>query len=475
MLKTIANFLVNLTGECAGDMGVKQNSPSDVLHKQMMNCHSVCDLLPYVSYDEQYQLFVNKNSCGFILEATPLIGFTGKSHNNIASIFKSLLPKGSNIQFLFIGGHKIGHVLSNWSNARNINDGVINALTKRRMKFFEELAKHKSQVKDFRILISYSTKFKKSLSDFEKKEISNLKQKLKTIFESSSLYTYPLTPLELFLYLDFFLKPNKSLAFPEYTWNKYQDISSQFGNINVSIQPTPNELIFNEGEFVMRTYTVKKFPDFWIESSMGKLIGDEFSTLMQLKSPFFFHFGINICDDSALQNKLTAKSVDISAKAGSPLAKWLPALVDEAREWSFVREQMTANERLVRTHFSVGIISDFENISECEGDLMSIFNSNKWNLERDKFTQMPSLLSAMPMMWGEGMHVDMTHFKKTRITLSHEPTNLLPLQGEWKGTKNPLMMFIGRRGQISQWNPYDGENYNVSIVGGSGSGKSVFM
>ncbi|MBT5654362.1 MAG: type IV secretion system protein TraC, partial [Alphaproteobacteria bacterium] len=52
-----------------------------------------------------------------------------------------------------------------------------------------------------------------------------------------------------------------------------------------------------------------------------------------------------------------------------------------------------------------------------------------------------------------------------------------PLQGEWKGTKSPGLLLTGRRGQLFTWSPFDNTegNYNVSVVGKSGSGKSVFM
>ena len=55
--------------------------------------------------------------------------------------------------------------------------------------------------------------------------------------------------------------------------------------------------------------------------------------------------------------------------------------------------------------------------------------------------------------------------------------NLLPMQGEWQGTKSPGMILAGRRGQIFTWHPFDNNagNYNVCVVGRSGSGKSVFM
>ena len=81
------------------------------------------------------------------------------------------------------------------------------------------------------------------------------------------------------------------------------------------------------------------------------------------------------------------------------------------------------------------------------------------------------------MTWGEGAIDDSRRFQKTKTTLSHEPANLMPLQGEWQGTASPGMMLVGRRGQIFTWSPFDNNegNYNVCVVGRSGSGKSVFM
>ena len=81
------------------------------------------------------------------------------------------------------------------------------------------------------------------------------------------------------------------------------------------------------------------------------------------------------------------------------------------------------------------------------------------------------------MTWGEGGHEDSRKFQKTKTTLSHEPANLMPIQGEWQGTASPGMLLVGRRGQLFTWSPFDNNegNYNTCVVGRSGSGKSVFM
>lgn len=83
------------------------------------------------------------------------------------------------------------------------------------------------------------------------------------------------------------------------------------------------------------------------------------------------------------------------------------------------------------------------------------------------------------MSWAEGAIFDQVLFSKAKTTLSTEPTKLLPIQGEWHGNSNPNMLLVGRRGQVFFWDPFSnvnrGGNFNISIAGKSGSGKSVFM
>jgi conjugal transfer ATP-binding protein TraC len=80
-------------------------------------------------------------------------------------------------------------------------------------------------------------------------------------------------------------------------------------------------------------------------------------------------------------------------------------------------------------------------------------------------------------MWGHDRVQSLLAHKKLKTTLSSESANLLPIQGEWQGTQTPGMILGGRRGQLMSWYPFDNTagNYNVVVVGRSGSGKSVFM
>jgi type-IV secretion system protein TraC len=70
------------------------------------------------------------------------------------------------------------------------------------------------------------------------------------------------------------------------------------------------------------------------------------------------------------------------------------------------------------------------------------------------------------------------YFKLSRIVLSKEIVAKLPIHGEFKGVPEAGMLLLGRRGQLFHWNPYyrlSSGNYNICILGPSGSGKSVFL
>lgn len=73
----------------------------------------------------------------------------------------------------------------------------------------------------------------------------------------------------------------------------------------------------------------------------------------------------------------------------------------------------------------------------------------------------------------------MKFFKLTRYALSGEVIAKLPIQGEWKGVPTSGALFIGRRGQIFNWDPFyrigGGGNYNFVVMAPPGSGKTFTL
>lgn len=445
---------------------------------EFLATHSLGEILPYRSFDPETQLFYNRESLGFVLETLPLVGCGDDVPRQLTGLFQHSFPQGSNLQCLLIASSRTGQTLENWEKKRqalpsHMRSKVLQELASERISFLKEHS-HGKGVRTYRLLLSYSQNVC-SLPSTE--DILSLREQLLTTFIGFGLPVKVWQAEDLLQGLDELLNPSARLLNPALRWNPYDSLSHQLINPETRLVVEPSQLSIGEGEQVMRLYTMRQFPPVWHLGAMGNLIGDPFNDFLRLQGGFFLAYGIHICNEPTLKTRMLAKCGNVEKQAASPIAKYVPSLRKEAEEWQYVREKFEEGQRLVRTRFQVGLLNDPQNVRSEEQTLHNLYRSQRWELAQDKYLQLPSFLSCLPMSWGEGADEDSRIFQKTKTTLSHEPSNLMPLQGEWHGTKSPGMMLVGRRGQLFTWSPFDNNegNYNSCVVGRSGSGKSVFM
>ncbi|MBY0501705.1 MAG: type IV secretion system protein TraC [Alphaproteobacteria bacterium] len=451
------------------------------LANEFLYPHSLSEMLPYRSFDPETQLFLNQASVGFVLETLPMVGCGEKVPRQLTGIFQHTLPLGSNLQCLLIASPHIDPWLKTWERARC--DLLLNESSfKDRADVLKELAKERcaafrnhAVVRTFRLLISYSEPHA-TFKTFE--DMLALREQLVTTLEGWGLPVKVWQAEDLILGLDELLNPTERLIENHSSlWNPYDSLSYQVMSPATRVKIEPSQLVFGEEERILRLYTTRLLPPFWHLVAMGHLIGDPFEEFLRLNGGFFLSYGVHICNEKTLKTKMLAKCGNVEKQAASPIAKYVPSLKKEAEEWTYVREKFEEGQRLVRTRFQVGLLNSPDQMAREEQTLFNLYRSQRWELVLDKYLQLPSFLSCLPMTWGEGAVEDSRLFQKTKTTLSHEPSNLMPIQGEWHGTRSPGMMLVGRRGQIFYWCPFDNNegNYNTCVVGRSGSGKSVFM
>lgn len=456
--------------------------------EEFLQAHSVSELLPYRSFDPETQLFLNRSSLGFVIETIPLVGCGEEIPRQLTGLFQHSLPLGSSLQCLLIASARIEERVKIWEEARRGHEGsslrevslneVIEAFSKERGAYMRKLGRGFG-VRTFRLILSYS----EPGSCFESIDsILSLREQILTTLKGWGLPTKVWHAEDLIMGLDELLNPSDRLDTLEIPWNEHDSLSHQMMSPSTRFQVSPSHLTCGEAENclrqkVMKLYTARLLPPIWHLGGMGLLIGDPFDNFLRLQGSFFLSYGVHIVHEKILKTQMLAKCGNVEKQAASPIAKYVPSLKKEMEEWRYVREKFEAGQRLVRTRFQVGLLSDADTIGREEQTLFNLYRSQRWELVLDRYLQLPSFLSCLPMTWGEGSVNDSRKFQKTKTTLSHEPANLMPLQGEWQGTPSPGMMLIGRRGQIFNWSPFDNNegNYNTCVVGRSGSGKSVFM
>ncbi len=467
-----------------GLLGEKQEGSKSSYYLEEMaaifkNYHKISELFPYQSFDESSQLFFNEDSVGFVLETPPLVGSSEEMQKEVSGLFQHSLPTESSLQVILWADPHIGHFCDTWKNARK--NQLMDSVASMRAAYLENMAFHSPLspycLRNFRCFFSFSQRSRgNNLSDLE--AINQLQNQLKTTLEMLGLPVRVWSPDDLINTVSNIINIDPSNAKPfKRKWNRFQKISDQLQSPEANLVVNETELSLQLDSIKIRTYQAVQAPQNWSLHAMGQLIGDADRDLAQIPCPFIIHYGVHIPKQEWLKDKVLSKTGYVEKQAESPIGKYLPSIRQEAEELRFVREQIGKGERIVQTQLNVILLAPREMLASAEQILLNLYLSREWRLQANKFLHLPIFLSSLPMMWSASQVQSLIHFKKMKTTLSTESANLLPVQGEWKGTQTPGMILGGRRGQIMTWYPFDNNsgNYNVCVVGRSGSGKSVFM
>jgi conjugal transfer ATP-binding protein TraC len=80
----------------------------DQAYTQMAGFYKISDFLPYRSFEEETQLFINQDSLGFVLETAPLVGASEEMQKEVSNLFQQLLPGERVLSQIFV---KTGRML----------------------------------------------------------------------------------------------------------------------------------------------------------------------------------------------------------------------------------------------------------------------------------------------------------------------------------------------------------------------------
>lgn len=476
MFGKLGQWLLKHLGEPLSD---STHSDLERFYQQLSHFYNLRDLLPYQSYDEASQLFFNEGSLGFVLETPPLVGSSEEMQKEISGFFQHILPEDSSLQVMLFASPQIGSFLEAWQAQRQ--GPLIQTLAQKRRDYLQGFAFDSPHppysLRQFRCVFSFS-QHAFSFNPVMIENLNQIKAQMKTSLEMLGLPVCVWGAKELINTLSQVLNMDPTQTKMEVKrWDKRQGLNAQIADPDNHLVVKQNGLSLRRGAIQIRSYQVMESPQVWSLSAMGRLIGDEDRDVAQIPCPFIIHYGLYIPKQSGPKTKVMTKATYIERQANSPIGKYLPSIQRESEELQFVTQQLSKGERVVQAQLHVILMAKESQLVIAEQTLVNLYRSQEWRLMANPFFHLPVFLSCLPMTWGHDRVQSLLHYKKLKTTLSSESANCLPIQGEWQGTPTPGMILGGRRGQIMSWYPFDNQagNYNVCVVGRSGSGKSVFM
>jgi conjugal transfer ATP-binding protein TraC len=480
MLTQWYSKLADLFGE-KNDIGVALSSPTLAEANRFFKIYPLAELLPYESYDADSELYYNRQSVGFILETQPLLGANEETITLLNSLIADSLPVGAVFQVLLWASPHIHSRLDEWSALREHQGETIQTLAKWRSNYLSQgrlraLTSNSHDVlRDFRLIISVS--FSTENNALISETLMRFREEIIHHLRSLSLVAKPLAVKAFLDLLREWVNPNLTQEEAFVNYDPHKSLSLQIAAPETQLHVTSHGLCFNEGAWDVRCFHVRDFPTHWAQWGMRDLIGDMYRETLRIPCPFLISVAIHRLNDETSQRRAMLKGIRADQQAQSPMARFMPSAQHISQDWKSVNTRLTEGERLVECTYQVILYAPQDQGNLCEALLKNLYNAKGWKLAKPRYLQLPSWLSSLPMLLGEGFLEDFRRLGHMKTMLSQNAANILPLQGEWKGTQIPRMLLTGRRGQLLGWDNFSNleGNYNVAVVGKSGSGKSVFM
>ena len=459
--------------------------------------------LPYSAYFADEQIFVNRDTLGFVLEIIPQAGADERMVEVLASLYTSCRA-GTGVQLHLFGSPHVRERLRAYANLRTEDANQLDRAARwgraaRNENLYRILARervghllastHDSMtsgfhycMRDFRLLLSVSVPGT-GLDLTRKEELLTLREQMATTLRAASLTNWVCDAADLINWCALFTNPQRIFesASPTLNYDSGRQIRDQIVDFDTIQDASAQGLrLYKEGHpevLDARFFSIKSFPEHFALWQMGSVIGDLMQPALQYNAPFMLTMGVHVLDPSTMKSTVTANFMRASQNADSKMAKTMVDVGKKLKDWNAAADAIDVGGALVSMYHQLALFTTPQRAVSSEESAKAIWRTRGFELNADVYMHRQALLASLPMTLSPRFHADMKKMRRvTRKTMANA-IHLAPLIGEWRGTHTPTLIFGGRRGQLMTLDLYDNDlgNYNFAVIGAPGSGKSVFL
>jgi conjugal transfer ATP-binding protein TraC len=459
--------------------------------------------LPYSAYLPAEQLFVNRDSLGFLLELMPQSGADERMAEVLVSLYANC-PAGTGIQFHLFGSPHIREQLRRYANLRvedvdqsdkahhwgrpARNDNLFRRLGRQRVGHLLAGAQQSLTtgfhytLRDFRLMLSVT-----SPGDADnltrRDQVLMLRESMSSTLRSALLPNQVCDCAALINWCALFTNPDRisQTDAPNLHYDDGREIRDQIVDFDTIQDVVPGGLrLWKESAtdvLEARFYSIKSFPEHFALWQMGSLIGDLMQPALQYTAPFLLTMGAHVLDPNVTRSVVTANHVRATQNAKSKMADVMPDVGKKLQDWTAAADAIDTGGSLVSLYHQLAIFSPPELAVSAHETANAIWRGRGFQLNADTYMHRQALLASLPMTLSERFHRDLAKMRRVSRKTMANAIHLAPLIGEWRGTRTPALVFGGRRGQLMTLDLFDNDlgNYNFAIIGAPGSGKSVLM
>lgn len=449
---------------------------------------SLLDFLCYRKYDPKTSIFENQKTLGFVLRVGHFSGIDEAAKTAIRSLITNDLPVDVTLQVINYASPKIGNLLDYWDKKQKSNS-IFHKISNGRYEFFknanwQNVLNNKGNliVRDYELYLCFSIPKIGSQSEYpsETLKLKALQDKFIQGLKSINSDAYLLGTRDLASFLNEILNPSNDI-YKNRDINKYQDIRESFKS-NQLIEMNNNGVILsneNHTNYHYSIFEITGFPENWDLSSSIDYIGD-FEKGISIPCPFYISQGFTFNSRDASQRIADKHRMIKTQQNDSKLPMFFPKMLEETNDWRYVSEMISQGERIGKIVMQVVLMNNtLEKIQENEQILQDHFARLGFAITKVYHDCLNSFLQTLPFGVGENWQI-LDQLKISSKALSGSCINLMPVFADGQNYTSPLMLLVGRRGQLFFFDNYkapmdNNGNFNMVVVGASGRGKSVWL
>lgn len=462
--------------------------PTLARQQRLIDGARISRFLPYESYDSETRLYYNVDSVGFLLEASPAVGLDDNRLNILTGLITQGIRNQTTIQISMWGDPDIHPLLDAWLQARVRSGGryatALQGLARRRVEYLKQAAwtslfsDQPLLLRNWRVFISFVRPRLLGQPAVDASEIDYLlrtREAYRSTLQSAGLPAEEVTPDALIRLVDGIVNPTP-LPRGDIHYDLDRRLRDQISDRDslLLVGRDALSLMHEHWQTTPLPFSVRQYPKAWAGWSNGELFGSLLNNVLRLPCPVLVTQTLHAGDQAAASNDAKLRSARATQMVDSPVGRYVPAWKERREDWDFVVRKIGEGHKLLSSHYQIVAFAPRGQEEYCEQKLKAIYDARGWALQKDRFSTLIALRAALPMGAGPQLISELRKLGYLRKTLTWSAINAAPLVGEWKGTGSPLLMLVGRKGQIQFFNPYDNKkgNFNMACAATSGAGKS---
>ena len=460
--------------------------------------------LPYRSYRDAERVFINRDSIGFCLEVAPQTG----ADATMAQLLKALyagLPTHTSIQFHLFATPHVQDILKRYAALRRAdegapgeaiawgraarNDNVFRQMARRRYAHLLNGAFHPIVpgspvlIRDFRLAVSVS--LPGSIENLNQLDaLLTLRESMSAVLRNAAFGNSDWRAADLINWVADLVNPQRMLGErAALTYDEGVELRDQCVNRDTASDWRQKDRVClskagaADVAVEARLFSIRSFPERFGLWNMGGLIGDMFQASLQVPCPFLITMGVLVPDAQAMRSNALTQSVKANQDAKSDIAQYSPGMAEKKRDWEEARAALNRGGKLVHLYHQIALFARPGQSARAERQLRDIWRARGFDLTLDACMQQQALIASLPMTLSRPFFRDLMRMKRESLKTSGNAVHLAPLIAEPKGSSTPVLIGVGRRGQLITLDFFDNKmgGKSVSIVGATGSGKSVAL